>query len=143
MSFRLAAYGVCIEDGRVLLACHVAPKGKFTWTLPGGSDPSGNRSRRSRPGRWPDPALRQPRPAHAGVPGPAVIPPAPPDHCSWRSRLTILKRATLSSVVHRWKPAFSSTRTEAGLGNSAPAATVWTSGAVKAKFARARAASVA
>ena len=33
MSFRLAAYAVCIEDGRVLLAHH-APSGN--WTLPGG-----------------------------------------------------------------------------------------------------------
>lgn len=33
MSFRLAAYAVCIEDGRVLLAYH-APTGN--WTLPGG-----------------------------------------------------------------------------------------------------------
>jgi 8-oxo-dGTP diphosphatase len=36
MSFRLAAYAVCIEDGRVLLARHVPPKGESTWTLPGG-----------------------------------------------------------------------------------------------------------
>ncbi|MDF6043490.1 NUDIX domain-containing protein [Streptomyces sp. JH14] len=36
MSFRLAAYAVCIEDGRVLLACHVPPKGESNWTLPGG-----------------------------------------------------------------------------------------------------------
>jgi 8-oxo-dGTP pyrophosphatase MutT (NUDIX family) len=36
MSFRLAAYAVCIEDGRVLLACHVPPTGDPTWTLPGG-----------------------------------------------------------------------------------------------------------
>jgi len=36
MSFRLAAYAVCIEDGRVLLARHVSPKGVSTWTLPGG-----------------------------------------------------------------------------------------------------------
>jgi 8-oxo-dGTP diphosphatase len=33
MSFRLAAYAVCIEDERVLLAYH-APTGN--WTLPGG-----------------------------------------------------------------------------------------------------------
>ena len=33
MSFRLAAYAVCIEDGRVLLSHH-APTA--TWTLPGG-----------------------------------------------------------------------------------------------------------
>jgi 8-oxo-dGTP diphosphatase len=32
MSFRLAAYAVCIEDGRVLLAHHVSAN----WTLPGG-----------------------------------------------------------------------------------------------------------
>jgi ADP-ribose pyrophosphatase YjhB (NUDIX family) len=36
MSFRLAAYGVCIEDGRVLLARHVPPEGESSWTLPGG-----------------------------------------------------------------------------------------------------------
>ncbi|MFB8273483.1 NUDIX hydrolase [Streptomyces sp. NPDC055955] len=36
MSFRLAAYAVCIEDGRVLLARHVSPEGGSTWTLPGG-----------------------------------------------------------------------------------------------------------
>ncbi|MFD4241013.1 NUDIX hydrolase [Streptomyces sp. NPDC058525] len=36
MSLRLAAYAVCIEDGRVLLASHVSPKGEATWTLPGG-----------------------------------------------------------------------------------------------------------
>ncbi len=32
MSFRLAAYAVCVEDGRVLLAHHVSK----SWTLPGG-----------------------------------------------------------------------------------------------------------
>ncbi|MEO3755261.1 NUDIX domain-containing protein [Streptomyces sp. B6B3] len=32
MSFRLAAYAVCIEDGRVLLAHYLAKD----WTLPGG-----------------------------------------------------------------------------------------------------------
>ena len=32
MSFRLAAYAVCVKDGRVLLARHVST----TWTLPGG-----------------------------------------------------------------------------------------------------------
>lgn len=32
MSFRLAAYAVCIEGGRVLLAHHVSEN----WTLPGG-----------------------------------------------------------------------------------------------------------
>ncbi|MGN9779808.1 NUDIX hydrolase [Nonomuraea sp. ZG12] len=36
MSFRLAAYAVCIEDGRVLLARHVPPTGESSWTLPGG-----------------------------------------------------------------------------------------------------------
>ncbi|GAA4099435.1 NUDIX hydrolase [Actinomadura miaoliensis] len=36
MSFRLAAYAVCIEDGRVLLARHMPPKGQPVWTLPGG-----------------------------------------------------------------------------------------------------------
>jgi 8-oxo-dGTP diphosphatase len=36
MSFRLAAYAVCIESGRVLLARHVPPLGEPTWTLPGG-----------------------------------------------------------------------------------------------------------
>ncbi|ATL88475.1 NUDIX hydrolase [Streptomyces malaysiensis] len=36
MSFRLAAYAVCIEDGRVLLARHVPPEGGSNWTLPGG-----------------------------------------------------------------------------------------------------------
>lgn len=32
MSFRLASYGVCIEDDRVLLVQHVSTN----WTLPGG-----------------------------------------------------------------------------------------------------------
>jgi 8-oxo-dGTP diphosphatase len=36
MSFRLAAYAVCIKDGQVLLALSVSPKGERTWTLPGG-----------------------------------------------------------------------------------------------------------
>ncbi|MBT2367619.1 NUDIX domain-containing protein [Streptomyces sp. ISL-10] len=36
MSFRLAAYAVCIEDGRVLLARHIPPKGESNLTLPGG-----------------------------------------------------------------------------------------------------------
>ncbi|MET8828100.1 NUDIX domain-containing protein [Streptomyces sp. NPDC004610] len=36
MSFRLAAYAVCIEGGSVLLARHVPPMGESTWTLPGG-----------------------------------------------------------------------------------------------------------
>ncbi|MET9297604.1 NUDIX hydrolase [Streptomyces sp. NPDC003077] len=35
-SFRLAAYAVCVEDGRVLLARYVSPEGQSTWTLPGG-----------------------------------------------------------------------------------------------------------
>ena len=36
-SFRLAAYAVCNEDGRVLLARHVSN----SWTLPGGKVESG------------------------------------------------------------------------------------------------------
>ncbi|MEU5950735.1 NUDIX domain-containing protein [Streptomyces sp. NPDC047525] len=36
MSFRLAAYAVCVEEGRVLLARHVSPHGESNWTLPGG-----------------------------------------------------------------------------------------------------------
>ncbi|MFG3403565.1 NUDIX hydrolase [Streptomyces sp. NPDC048142] len=36
MDRRLAAYAVCIEDGRVLLAHAVEPDGGRTWTLPGG-----------------------------------------------------------------------------------------------------------
>ena len=37
MSFRLAAYAVCVEGERVLLARYVSPKGEGTWwTLPGG-----------------------------------------------------------------------------------------------------------
>lgn len=36
MSFRLAAYAVCLDYERVLLACHVPPRGESTWTLPGG-----------------------------------------------------------------------------------------------------------
>ena len=36
MSLRLAAYAVCIEDGRVLLARYVSPTGESHWTLPGG-----------------------------------------------------------------------------------------------------------
>ncbi|MEW2428777.1 NUDIX domain-containing protein [Micromonospora sp. NPDC047644] len=36
MSFRLAAYAVCIDEGRVLLARHVSPTGDTHWTLPGG-----------------------------------------------------------------------------------------------------------
>ncbi|MFI0975703.1 NUDIX hydrolase [Streptomyces sp. NPDC021093] len=36
MDLRLAAYAVCIEGGRVLLAHAVEPDGDRTWTLPGG-----------------------------------------------------------------------------------------------------------
>ncbi len=36
MSFRLAAYAVCVEDGRMLVARHVSSMGVSTWTLPGG-----------------------------------------------------------------------------------------------------------
>ena len=36
-SFRLAAYAVCVEDGRMLLAHHVPTIGEPVWTLPGGS----------------------------------------------------------------------------------------------------------
>ncbi|WP_302851359.1 NUDIX domain-containing protein [Actinomadura sp. WMMB 499] len=36
MSFRLAAYAVCVADGRVLLARHIPPGGTSNWTLPGG-----------------------------------------------------------------------------------------------------------
>lgn len=36
MSFRLAAYAVCIENGQVLVARHVSSAGESTWTLPGG-----------------------------------------------------------------------------------------------------------
>jgi ADP-ribose pyrophosphatase YjhB (NUDIX family) len=36
MDLRLAAYAVCIEDGRVLLAHAVKPDDDKTWTLPGG-----------------------------------------------------------------------------------------------------------
>jgi 8-oxo-dGTP diphosphatase len=36
VSFRLAAYAVCIEDGRVLLARWVSRAGETHWTLPGG-----------------------------------------------------------------------------------------------------------
>ncbi|MFC1439135.1 NUDIX domain-containing protein [Streptacidiphilus sp. N1-10] len=36
MSFRLAAYAVCVEGGRVLLALHVPPEDVPVWTLPGG-----------------------------------------------------------------------------------------------------------
>ncbi|WBB63761.1 NUDIX domain-containing protein [Streptomyces sp. WMMC500] len=36
MSLRLAAYAVCTEGGRVLLARHVSPRGESNWTLPGG-----------------------------------------------------------------------------------------------------------
>jgi 8-oxo-dGTP diphosphatase len=79
MSFRLAAYAVCIEDQRVLLVHHVAFADDANWTLPGGrvehaedpfdtviravaeetgcaatverKDPPGHRPRPSRPGR--------------------------------------------------------------------------------------------
>ena len=36
MSFRLAAYAVCVEDERVLLARYVPATGEDHWTLPGG-----------------------------------------------------------------------------------------------------------
>src|SRR6476661_8359522 len=36
MTFRLAAYAVCIDDERVLLARYVSPGGDTHWTLPGG-----------------------------------------------------------------------------------------------------------
>lgn len=36
VSFRLAAYAVCIEDGRVLLARVASQNGASQWTLPGG-----------------------------------------------------------------------------------------------------------
>ncbi|MFC9660586.1 NUDIX hydrolase [Nocardia sp. NPDC127606] len=36
MTFRIAAYGVCLEQDRVLLARHVAESGETIWTLPGG-----------------------------------------------------------------------------------------------------------
>lgn len=36
MSFRLAAYAVCVDDGRVLVSRHVSAEGESTWTLPGG-----------------------------------------------------------------------------------------------------------
>ncbi len=36
MSFRLAAYAVCTQDERVLLARCVSPAGESNWTLPGG-----------------------------------------------------------------------------------------------------------
>jgi 8-oxo-dGTP diphosphatase len=36
MSFRLAAYAVCIQDSQVLLARWVSPTGESSWTLPGG-----------------------------------------------------------------------------------------------------------
>lgn len=36
VSFRIAAYAVCLEQGRVLLARHVAGSDEPTWTLPGG-----------------------------------------------------------------------------------------------------------
>jgi 8-oxo-dGTP diphosphatase len=33
---RVAAYGICVRDGRVLLARWVAPDGERLWTMPGG-----------------------------------------------------------------------------------------------------------
>jgi hypothetical protein len=36
VTFRLAAYGVCIVDDEVLLARWVSPHGVTHWTLPGG-----------------------------------------------------------------------------------------------------------
>lgn len=37
MSFRLAAYAVCLDGGRVLVARYVPPNGgESNWTLPGG-----------------------------------------------------------------------------------------------------------
>lgn len=36
MSFRLAAYALCIDDDRVLLSRCVSPTGLSHWTLPGG-----------------------------------------------------------------------------------------------------------
>jgi 8-oxo-dGTP diphosphatase len=36
MGFRLAAYAVCVDSGRVLLARHVPVDGDTHWTLPGG-----------------------------------------------------------------------------------------------------------
>lgn len=36
MSFRMAAYAVCIENGRVLLVRHVSAAGQVSWSLPGG-----------------------------------------------------------------------------------------------------------
>ncbi len=36
VSLRLAAYAVCLEDGRALLARYVSPTGGSWWTLPGG-----------------------------------------------------------------------------------------------------------
>lgn len=36
VSFRLAAYAVCVDEGRVLLACVTSRDGECCWTLPGG-----------------------------------------------------------------------------------------------------------
>lgn len=36
MSFRLAAYAVCVEGDRVLLTSFPLPEGRSLWTLPGG-----------------------------------------------------------------------------------------------------------
>ncbi len=63
--------------------------------------------------------------------------------CRSRSGIAILNVARLSPVAQRWKPAFSSTRTEAGFDSSTSAFTAWTSGAVRAKPASARVASEA
>jgi 8-oxo-dGTP diphosphatase len=36
MDLRLAAYAVCVEEGRALLARHAPPNGQTNWTFPGG-----------------------------------------------------------------------------------------------------------
>src|ERR1700726_2071895 len=36
MSFRLAAYAVCVEEGRGLRARHASPAGERNWAVPGG-----------------------------------------------------------------------------------------------------------
>ncbi len=77
MSFRLAAYAVCVEDGRVLLARHVPPEGTSTWTLPGGGVEQG----RTRSTRWsgtplPDvSALRRSSLVDVGLPLARTLPP--------------------------------------------------------------------
>ncbi len=58
-----------------------------------------------------------------------------------RPGFEILNLTTFSPVLQRRKPAFSSTRTEAGFDSSTSADTVWTSGKVRAKSARALVAS--